>query len=472
MQQGNGIVDATEDAYFPMVFEQLRAMSEGYRIRGRLLENITTLENIFYNLDTNNDGYLIQTEYHQLPTVLAELDTAVANMQAQEAVAAAEAQMNATGRRLQQENTTVTAEICNSKRPRQYFCSFDVSCKTDCRECGWKSATDRAFSTCVIPTPDACHADGEKVYCASDELCHEPGDCSKCVDRPIVDHSLHQCLALWWDAEPLTERRNWVCRDRNKVGMPCRHDQDCIHGMRRCLGGACAPFQPYNPNMTCNTDLDCPHLGYYCPSDPTGGVNPYWIQFCRTQKTEGMTCNEDRECSPELRCNTGEPVPRCRTLFSLEIGMPAASDIFCSFGWRDRNGKCAPPAKSKEAGRTCDTHSDCVTTDITGRTGECRCKAWWDRGDSKYCEPVSGDYFHHQETLRDYYWFRASKCGAFWTEEECLRIWGDEAEILKVEVECERQQLSGGPYLPPTDCLIQDEERFGDACAKLEALKR
>lgn len=41
------------------------------------------------------------------------------------------------------------------------------------------------------------------------------------------------------------------------------------------LGGA--PPSRYNANQTCESDFDCPHLGFYCPSDPTGGQNPYWV---------------------------------------------------------------------------------------------------------------------------------------------------------------------------------------------------
>merc|ERR1711865_937005 len=147
----------------------------------------------------------------------------------------------------------------------KYFCSFDQSCKSNCKECGWKSATDSAFSMCVRPTPKTCHADGSQEFCATDQSCHPNGDCSKCVDRPIVDHASHLCLAIWWKPEPSTQWTNWVCRDRNKVGMPCRHDQDCIHGLKRCLGGSCQPLQPYNQNLTCDADFDCPHIGYYCP---------------------------------------------------------------------------------------------------------------------------------------------------------------------------------------------------------------
>merc|ERR1712032_1377488 len=78
----------------------------------------------------------------------------------------------------------ITREICNAQRPRKFYCSFDQSCKENCSACGWKSAADRAFSECVVATPTTCYADNEQMYCASDERCHPPGDCSNCIDRP------------------------------------------------------------------------------------------------------------------------------------------------------------------------------------------------------------------------------------------------------------------------------------------------
>jgi len=449
-------------AYFPMSFADFRKSAEGFRIQGILIENISQPESLFLQLDTNVDGEISATEFGRIGEVFTALNDAVTQMQT--------AQM--TARRLQESvpKQAVTPEVCNARNPRQYYCSFDADCKSDCKACGWKSATDRAFSVCVQPSPEVCFADGGQVFCPSDEQCHPPGNCQNCVDRTVVDHAQHTCLALWWDPLPLTEWTNWVCRWRNKVGMPCIYDQDCIYGMRRCLSGACMPFQPYNANQTCESDFDCPHLGFYCPSDPTGGQNPYWVQYCRSQRSEGMTCAEDRECEPGLRCNVGEPQPRCRKLFSLKIGALAAEDVFCEFGWRDRDGKCAPPAQSKQAGRSCDTDLDCETTDATGRTGSCTCKAWWDKDDPKYCKPVSGDFSRHQEALRNYLWFRASRCGTFWTEAECLRIFGNKAMSLKSAVECEEQKLSGGPYTPPAECGIMDDERFRDRCAMLDAL--
>ncbi|CAE8591952.1 unnamed protein product [Polarella glacialis] len=465
MQQGKEVVDGTSPSVFPMSLAEFRLGAEGFRIQGILLENITKIEHLFLDLDKDIDGDLSPAEFGNLPKILNELTAAVTSERMKQETV----MMSASERRLQ--GTKVSPEVCNARRPKQYYCSFDVSCKLDCVECGWKSATDRAFSTCVQPSADVCNADGGKVYCATDELCHPPGDCSTCVDRPLVDFSQHTCLALWWDPEPLPQWTNWVCRFRNKVGMPCRNDQDCIYGMRRCLTEQCMPFQPYNANQTCFTDLDCPHLGYYCPSDPTGGQNPYWVQYCRAQRSDGMTCKEDRECGPDMLCNTGEPQPRCRTLFSLDIGTPAAFDVFCQSGWRDVNSKCAPAARSKQVGRTCDDDSDCATTDETGRSGRCTCKDWWDADDSKFCAPVSGDYARHQEAQRNFLWFRATNCGSFWTEDECLRIFGNQASTLKLTVECETQKLSGGPYMPPADCGIDDPERFVDKCKQLAMIR-
>merc|ERR1740138_1388938 len=291
--QAAQIVDSTPAGAFPIGFATFRASTVGYRIHGVLLENITEPESMFLKLDTNRDGYLQPAEYSLLPTILGQLNTVVEEQQAAEQAAEAARRLSAGG--------LVTPEICNAQQ--MFYCSFDVSCKADCTACGWKTATDRAFATCVIPSPPTCFADGGKVYCPSDELCHPSGDCSRCWDRPIVDHSQHLCLSLWWDPVPSQQWANWVCRFRNKVGMPCRHDQDCIHGMKRCLLGTCQPLQPYNPNQTCSTDLDCPHLNYYCPADPTGGENQYWVNYCRRQREEGLTCTQHNECLPDLRCN-------------------------------------------------------------------------------------------------------------------------------------------------------------------------
>lgn len=104
---------------------------------------------------------------------------------------------------------------------------------------------------------------------------------------------------------------------------------------------------------------------------------------------------------------------------------------------------------------------------MTGRTGVCVCKAWWDTSDAKYCMPVAGDYANHLQALRRFQAFKESNCGSFWTEAECLRVWGSAAKKLKLALDCETQQLSGGPYLPPDECHLNNDERFLDHCASL-----
>ncbi|EER01543.1 hypothetical protein Pmar_PMAR000233, partial [Perkinsus marinus ATCC 50983] len=59
----------------------------------------------------------------------------------------------------------------------------------------------------------------------------------------------------------------------------------------------------------CTIDMDCPHVGYYCPDDPTNGEDPYWRKVCVSQKSEGEACEGDRECQPDCRCNTHESSP-------------------------------------------------------------------------------------------------------------------------------------------------------------------
>lgn len=460
--EAQDVLEMTAVSAYPISIESFKASAKGFRIYGVLLEELVDMMVLFSMLDKSHDGGLSAAEYANLPVALHEVEIEADHLKPLD-------DDNFEGRRLQSQQQ-ITPETCNSKRPRQYFCSFDISCKTDCRECGWKSATDSAFSMCVRPTPESCNADADKVFCDSDQMCHPSGDCSNCVDRPIVDNSQHSCLQLWWGPEPLQQMRDWVCRARNKVGMSCQTDQDCIYGMRRCLYSTCQPFQPYNPNQTCISDLDCPHIGFFCPADPTGGENKFWVQYCREQGDVGRTCQGHRECKPDLRCNTAEQQPRCRRLFSLEVGAPAAMGELCLFGWRDKNFKCAPPAKSKRVGFPCDSDDDCETTDITGKSGSCVCKAWWESSDGMYCNPVAGDYHKHQEKLRNYLDFQARNCGTFYTEEECLRVFGTTAQIKKLELECETETLVGGPYIPDPKCGIVDDARFPSACDKLQAV--
>lgn len=83
------------------------------------------------------------------------------------------------------------------------------------------------------------------------------GDCANCVGRTIVDYSQSKCLSPWWYAQPSYDVSQWICRHRRKVGRTCEHDQDCVFGIRRCLGGNCQPRMPYGEEHICESDLDC-----------------------------------------------------------------------------------------------------------------------------------------------------------------------------------------------------------------------
>merc|ERR550514_1068238 len=423
---------------FPMDFKEFEIGARGYRVMGYPLEEMILLETMFIQMDGNNDGSLSMVEYERLPGMLDALD--------QEA----HHKMNQTSdddvRRLQS-STELNPEVCNEQG--KVYCSFDATCKWNCSSCGWKSAKDAEFYMCVQPTPESCHNDGGKEYCPADRSCHPDGDCSERAEMPIVDYSQHVCLVPWWNKDPPKQWSNWVCRHRKKVGMSCRNDMDCIYGVRRCLKGQCQPLQPYNENHTCEEDFDCPHIGYYCPEDPTDGEDPYFVKYCRRQKEVGDKCVADRECSAMARCNTGDKPSRCRGLFSLRIGSPAVDPALCILGWTDKYNVCAQPAKSKSVGRSCESDLDCVTTDQTGKLGECRCKKWWDSGDSKYCAPVAGDFANHQEKLRNWLYFKASRCGSFWSNEACVEEWSHQGGFQAFyALKCEEQSLSKGPYLP------------------------
>merc|ERR1719491_1864381 len=138
-------------------------------IGGKLLEDIIQLESMFLQLDENNDGLLNAYEFEKLSSVLDQLEQTAAAQEAQAAstrrlanhnasiIAASDPANNGTSTTPSPVSMTpaptpaptppvvvVRPEACGAMFPRQYYCSFDQSCKADCQECGWKSATDTA----------------------------------------------------------------------------------------------------------------------------------------------------------------------------------------------------------------------------------------------------------------------------------------------------------------------------------------
>merc|ERR1719265_846999 len=90
-------------------------------------------------------------------------------------------------RRLQDEGP-VGPEKCIEQIPKQYYCSFDQTCKDFCEECGWKTVPDPDFYACVQPSPEAYHSWGKREFCETLQTCMPDGDCSACPDMPVVDH--------------------------------------------------------------------------------------------------------------------------------------------------------------------------------------------------------------------------------------------------------------------------------------------
>ena len=81
--------------------------------------------------------------------------------------------------------------------------------------------------------------------------------------------------------------------------------------------------------------------------------------------------------------------------------------------------------------------------------------------------PVSGDLENSGEKMRDWLWFKKQNCGTFWSDEECVAEFGDDAKEKLQEVKCELQCLSNpaGPNLPPRACQsLLEQEKYMDQC--------
>jgi hypothetical protein len=512
---GMHVVRTISKTSFPMTFVDFERGAAGYMIGGITgypLHEIIAIDILFVQLDTDANGLLNQQEFKNLPVLLGD-----AEVEANKRRAAEEGRMLAEARRLWENSSAARKlsdsplayqegmylndllmpnpenepKVCKAENGRVY-CPLDMTCKppNDCSTCGWKTAVDREQSLCVQPDAEACKKDGGKMYCPTDMTCHPPGDCRNCPSMTITDHAQHKCLEPWWEKEPRSTWTSWICKHRKKVGMKCTYDMDCLFGTRRCLPTSsgseptCQSMQPYNPEHTCASDLDCPHVGYYCPSDPTFGEDPYFIKFCRKQFAAGQKCDEDRECEPGTVCNDVERPKTCRAYYSVpncpsssggrncqspgpEGNCCAKDPNLCISGWTDKYDQCAVSAQSKAVGRSCGRDEDCLTTDQTNKTGECTCKVWWDGGEPKYCLPVSGDLENSGEKMRDWLWFKKMKCGTFWSDEECVSEFGDDAKEKLQEVKCELQCLSNpaGPNLPPRACKsLLEQEKYMDQC--------
>merc|ERR1719482_763161 len=371
---------------FPMTFPQFEAGAVSYELEGFPLDEVTPVDVLFGQLDTDANGLLNSQEFSNLPVLLGDAELVAKKMKAD-----AEARMLLA----QPPNRQRLRRLAELREERRLHAEAMPAWLRRLQDA---AATDEGLGV-AEPDPDnplaytdtedlvmnpeiepeVCKADGGKMYCPTDMACHPTGDCSNCPSMLIADHAQHKCLEPWWETEPMSTWTSWICRDRKKVGMSCRYDMDCLYGMKSCLQGTCRSLAPYNADHLCATDYDCPHVGYYCPDDPTKGEDPYFKKFCRRQLSVGDKCTEDRECYPGTLCNDVERPPRCRGYFSIEKGEKAKDSNLCISGWTDKYDNCAVAAQSKSVGRSCGADADCETTDQTGKTGVCSCKVWWDR---------------------------------------------------------------------------------------------
>ena len=134
-----------------------------------------------------------------------------------------------------------TPKQCKAKQ--QFHCGLTSQCAVSCLDgCSWRSAHNLQTNVCERPSPATCRADNDQIFCAHHKdseiaACVEKGACHNCHERLFQDDAKGSCEAAWWRPIPSDKFQNWICRFRNKVGMKCHSDQDCIYGSRKCKHG-------------------------------------------------------------------------------------------------------------------------------------------------------------------------------------------------------------------------------------------
>jgi hypothetical protein len=229
-------------------------------------------------------------------------------------------------------------------------------------------------------------------------------------------------------------------------------DMDCVFGAKTCVSQKCAPISSGSP---CKSHRDC-GIGFHCPSDPTGGLDPYYSQTCKPQEKEGGDCMQDANCLGIFKCNEG----KCRKMFSLYPGNATVVPELCQSGQVDISGKvCSIRYNSKRAAQTCASDMDCGTTDISGSVARCQCTGWWE-SDSvacKRCQAVTGDLSNDAESLRDYLYQRGTLCSSVWSDEECRREVPQVSTWWNIYM-CELQTLGGGVSVLSSPSVCSDSE--------------
>ena len=338
----------------------------------------------------------------------------------------------------------------------KFFCALDNSCIEDCfSSCGWLNTPDPSTSRCIPPSLNACRTNG-LFFCSSTPSC--VGSCnSGCPNLSAEDKTASMCRSVWWTDQPT----DWVCAFRKSADQSCVSDIDCVFGQRACDAnkGICVPSAE-----TCGSDRDC-GIGFYCPSDPTAGQDPFFQQTCKPQQTEGGDCIKDSDCLGLFRCS-GDG--KCRGLFSIQEGQLSSKPELCISGQLDATlSHCASPFRGTRSGQACRVDQDCSTTDSSGSLGACKCIGWWDNDAvaCKRCQAVTGDLKNNGESLRNWLFAKGTYCHSAWSDDECRNENGAIIASSWNQYMCEVQTLSGGVSLLESDSACTDDLAPIDYCA-------
>ena len=470
-QRGTLIVSATNDACLNVTDPgALKTASEGYFVRGQTrLSDIVSVDKLFLLLDRDTDGSITKDEFSHLPQVLTDISNLVP-VAANRRLDATSLVPPLTGADVEQCLTITDSSppslvsacaspdlqgtICNADGSK-YYCLIDKTCKSSCSGCSWLNAEDMTSHRCIPASAQSCKA-MTKMYCASDKSCHAFNDCSACTNLVHADTQSYLCVAAWWGNTVSDDPSQWICRDRKSAAMTCRSDMDCIYGARKCVASVCEPISGGGSSL-CASNRDC-MVGFFCPSDPTGGQDPFYVQSCKPLREPGEVCSSNSDCVGTAGCENGT----CISFFSLPVGEAVSDPFLCTSGQVGRDRTCATPFKSLRVGQSCVTDDDCPSSDVAGFVAECRCVNWWDDGTTacRRCMPLVGDFDNRAESLRRYLYMRGVLCSPSWKQSECHREKTSVGELWKA-YKCEEQKLFGGLTPVPEGC---SDDQFIDYC--------
>jgi hypothetical protein len=458
---------------FPLTFSDIQSLVEGFLFQEKPL----SADQLFILLDVNTNGELSLSEFHELEKILRIIFPQTSDLpetrRLTELVPALTGDDVALCLSLSESSSPALVAACASAELQgpicaadggKFYCSLDRTCKSDCESgCAWLNTHDPETSRCVPAAASACRALG-KFFCATT---NGAGKCvdscmSSCANGPVEDTVSLVCRSVWWNAVPSRNPNDWMCRFRHSPGQFCVSDIDCIYGKKKCGDDhRCLP-----QDELCIRHEDCA-LGMYCPSDPSGGQDPYFVRNCKLQKGEDETCTGGFDCKPGFACNQGV----CKRLFFLPVGVSSESPDLCQSGQVDYSGKlCQSVFKGKRTGQTCESDSDCPTTDPSNALGRCECIGWWE-SDSvacKRCQPVIGDLSENAKSLREWRTVRSQNCPSFWTDSECIREKGDMVAQAYYRYQCELQTLAGGVSVLDQRSGCQDDQALTNYCLLLD----